>query len=106
MPLCRYLLARWIRASMGILLRTPLRPVRENRAMISRSPETAPRSRRETPPMPTDRLPDLTAPATSPALDPDAVARNLARHAEISADSYAANTKRALEGDTRLFHAR
>lgn len=55
--------------------------------------------------MPPDRLPDLIAPTTPPAADPDAVARNLARHAEISADSYAANTKRALEGDTRLFQA-
>src|SRR3954470_15243217 len=55
--------------------------------------------------MPPDRLPDLIAPALPPALDPDAVARNLAPHADISADSYAANTKRALEGDTRLFQA-
>ena len=55
--------------------------------------------------MPPDRLPDLIAPTTPPAADPDAVTRNLARHAEISADSYAANTKRALEGDTRLFQA-
>lgn len=31
--------------------------------------------------------------------------RNLRRHADISADSYARNTQRALEGDTRLFQA-
>jgi integrase len=44
-------------------------------------------------------------PDTLPALTADAVARNLERHAEINADSHAANTKRALEGDTRLFQA-
>jgi hypothetical protein len=38
MPLCRYPPVRCIRASMGILLRLPLRPVRENRAMDKPDP--------------------------------------------------------------------
>ncbi|MBP2300879.1 tyrosine-type recombinase/integrase [Azospirillum picis] len=55
--------------------------------------------------------PDLPAPLPA-AHDEDAdagrqaaIARNLRRHAEISADSYARNTKRALDGDIRLFQA-
>src|SRR5687767_10382302 len=38
MPLCRYSPVRCIRASMGILLRVPLRPVRENRDMDKPGP--------------------------------------------------------------------
>lgn len=58
-------------------------------------------------------IPPPVSPAILPVLtgegrdtDPQAVIdRNLRRHAEISADSYAWNTRRALEGDTRLFQA-
>src|SRR5688500_20157506 len=42
MPLCRYPPVRCIRASMGILLRLPLRPVRENRAMDKPDPYAEP----------------------------------------------------------------
>ena len=58
--------------------------------------------------MPPDPPFPAAAPGTglpAPEADADTVARNLARHAGISADRYAANTKRALEGDTRLFQA-
>ncbi|KAA0574684.1 tyrosine-type recombinase/integrase [Azospirillum sp. B21] len=55
-------------------------------------------------------IPPSTPPTALPIAteDTDAhavIERNLRRHAEISIDSYAKNTKRALEGDTRLFQA-
>lgn len=55
-------------------------------------------------------IPPSTPPMALPIAteDTDAhavIERNLLRHAEISVDSYARNTKRALEGDTRLFQA-